>query len=372
VIEPVRKSMANDPKINSSLPQANRRKLVVVASPAFAHKAFNPYQSLLYEAMQRQGAVVLEYNPRQILFGSYDVVHIHWPEGHFLTSSGWSTLLRASRFFIVMMLVRAKGARIVWTAHNLQSHAQCHPRLERIGWRLFYHYLAGIISLNRAIKEELEQKRLRNLKIPVVEIPHGHYRGFYPDTVNPSEARTRLGIPNETNLVFAWIGQIKAYKGLLELVTAWRSWPETGVSLLIAGQAKDPQLKQSLAEATAQDKRICYHSGWLEDGKMQYFLRAAHVLVLPYRAISNSGSALLGLSFNIPVVLPRSAPTEELQESVGKEWIYLYDNPFSASVLNDVRRWLKEEPRGPVAPLDALDWDRLADQTLTFFEQICR
>ncbi len=356
---------------NDSTPPGNRSKMVVVASPAFAHKGFNPYQFLLYQAMERQGAIVLEYGPKPVFFKSYDVLHIHWPEGHFLSGTAGSTLVRAARFFAVLTFARAKGARIVWTAHNLQSHAQLHPRLEKIGWWLFYRYLSGIISLTKAVKDELEQKRLGNLKIPVVEIPHGHYRGFYPDTVNRDEARRDLGIPPETEFVFAWMGQIKAYKGLLELIAAWHDWPESKASLLIAGEVADRQLKQPLAEATARDKRICYHPGWLESDRIQYFLQAANVLVLPYRAISNSGSALLGLSFNIPVVLPHSASTEELQASVGKEWVYLYDGAFNASVLNDIRQWLKNEPRGKVAPLDSRDWDPLAQQTLAFFEQVC-
>jgi beta-1,4-mannosyltransferase len=363
--------MANDLKTNATPPKTNRKPLVVVASPAFKHRTFNPYQALLYEAMQRQGATVLEYKARNVFFGTYDVVHIHWPEGHFLTCSVGTTLVRATRFFAVLALVRAKGARIVWTAHNLQSHTHQHPRLEKIGWELFYRYLSGIISLNRAVKEELEQKLLGNFKIPVVEIPHGHYRGVYPDTASKSEARKHLGITNQKEIVFAWIGQIRAYKGLLDLIGAWRDWPATGVSLLIAGKVKDSELEQPLDKATAPDKRICYRPGWLDDSKMQYFLKAADVLILPYRAISNSGSAMLGLSFNVPVVLPRSASTEELQKSVGAAWIYLYDGPISASVLKDVRRWVEKEPRGAVAPLDALDWDRLAAKTLAFFEQVC-
>jgi hypothetical protein len=48
-------------------------------------------------------------------------------------------------------------------------------------------------------------------------------------------------------------------------------------------------------------------------------------VVLPYREILNSGTALLSLSFDRPVMMPRRGAGTELERSVGSDWLCLYD-----------------------------------------------
>jgi len=364
--------MTDNRKDALPLNNTNQKTLSVLACPAFKTKAANPYTALLYEAMQQKGIKVEEFHPCRLLFASYDFLHFHWPEHHFLGDSTWRTLLKALRFFSVILVARAKGMRIVWTAHNLQSHSRLQPGLEKTCRRLFYRNLAGIISLNYATRDELMHNFPEGLSPPVAVIPHGHYRGFYPDTVSKLEARRHLGITDDKKLIFGWVGLIKPYKGLPELVAAWRDRPGADAALLIAGLVCDPQLNQLLEKAAAQDKRMIFCPGWVSIDQMQYFLKAADVVVLPFRAITNSGSALLALSFNVPVALPRTASMEELQAAVGKEWVYLYEGPFSPSVLNDIRCWVEKEPRHALAPLEFLNWDRLASQTVAFFDLLRR
>ncbi|MEZ4597387.1 MAG: glycosyltransferase [Chloroflexota bacterium] len=45
--------------------------------------------------------------------------------------------------------------------------------------------------------------------------------------------------------------------------------------------------------------------GNVPDDRMQVFLRAADVMVLPYRDVLTSGSAILAMTFGLPVVAPR-------------------------------------------------------------------
>jgi glycosyltransferase involved in cell wall biosynthesis len=359
-------------KTSGSEPQtknARARALVVLGWPAFANKTANPYQSQLYESMQRVGAVVLECTPRNILLSSYDVLHLHWPEHQFSGPTLFTAIGRAVRFFLIIAMARLRKARIVWTAHNLHPHADNHPRLNQFCRRLLFRSLSGVISLNAAVKNSLEQGELKELSIPIAVIPHGHYRASYVQEVDRRQARSSLGIDRESGVVFGWVGQIKHYKGLPELLSAWKAFSNREASLLIAGEVSDSSLKPLLTEAVAYDPRIRFFPGWIAPERIQYFLKASDVIVLPFKAISNSGSALLALSFNIPVVLPHGGATEELQAAVGKEWVYLYHGIISASTLAEVRDWIGQ-PRGDIPPLDFMDWDRLAAETLAFFARL--
>ena len=59
-------------------------------------------------------------------------------------------------------------------------------------------------------------------------IPHGHYRAAYPNDVTRAEARERLGIAPDARVV-AFVGQVRAYKNVPELVVAARALPDADV-----------------------------------------------------------------------------------------------------------------------------------------------
>ena len=69
----------------------------------------------------------------------------------------------------------------------------------------------------------------------VVIVPHGHYLGYYPNTVSRGEARAALSLPADA-FVFVCLGLLRPYKGLEELLPAFRSLPERDLVLLLAGK----------------------------------------------------------------------------------------------------------------------------------------
>lgn len=62
-------------------------------------------------------------------------------------------------------------------------------------------------------------------------------------------------------------------------------------------------------------------------------MRSANLVVLPYKEILNSGTALLGLSFDRRVYMPCTGAAPTLQRMVGREWLYLYDELGPESLL---------------------------------------
>ena len=83
----------------------------------------------------------------------------------------------------------------------------------------------------------------------------------------------------------------------------------------------------------------------------------------------HSGTALLALSFDRPVLMPDRGAMSELQDRVGPEWMRTYSDDFSREVLVEAVRWAETGARPSQAPLDELQWPRLARQTEALFRR---
>ncbi|MCE0485016.1 MAG: glycosyltransferase family 4 protein [Methylacidiphilales bacterium] len=340
-----------------------------MAFPAYANRQSNPFNSLLYGPMEQRGIEVVEYAPRQMFWERADIVHVHWPETSINMPSGRKALWHGAKTLLLLGLTRLRGARLIWTAHNLRSHENRHPILEKLFWWVFDQQIDGIISLSRANLPLVRREHIFRRKVPMTVIRHGHFRDAYPGQVTRSEARRHLGLV-DSGWRLGCVGVIRRYKGIPELLGAWREFDLPEAHLLVAGRIHEPLLEQEIRSGAAQDGRIEFRPGMIDEKEMPYFISALDVMVLPYRAIFNSGSALLALSFNVPVVLPKTAGMLELQEMVGSDWVYLYEGDFGPAVLHDIRAWYQNrKPAGEVSLAD-LNWDILAEQTISFYLEV--
>jgi beta-1,4-mannosyltransferase len=92
------------------------------------------------------------------------------------------------------------------------------------------------------------------------------------------------------------------------------------------------------------------------------------LVVLPYREILNSGSALLALSFDRPILVPLRGTLGELQSQVGADWVRAYTGELTTAHIEDAMQWALHTPRSGQAPLQALDWQELAQQTIRAYK----
>ena len=107
---------------------------------------------------------------------------------------------------------------------------------------------------------------------------------------------------------------------------------------------------------------------WIESD-MQKFLRASDLIVLPYTEILNSGAAILALSFDRPILVPRWEALPDLQEIVGPNWVRLYDGELNPDIIRSSIQWVRTRQVGPDAhaPLEELNWDHIAQLTVRAF-----
>jgi glycosyltransferase involved in cell wall biosynthesis len=337
----------------------------VVAYPAFNPREQNPYTRLLYRNM---AAEVADFSYRRSLTTRYDILHLHWPEWELNAySSAIEAAARLRMKLLAIDFLRARGARVVWTAHNLSAHDGLHPRLEKWFWSAFISRVDAYIALTQSGRAAAQKRFPRLERIPSFVIPHGHYRDEYRVNSN-DDARKQLGIRCRAK-VMLFFGQVREYKNVPALIRAFRGTQKDEV-LCIAGRPSSENLAAEVRREACGDPRVLLHLYEVPKDRVQLFFRAADLVVLPYRDILNSGAALLALSFNRPVLVPNQGAMGELQTSAGAEWVRTYSGDIDAAQLEDGLAWAATPARPRELCLDHLEWPRLAEQTLHAYEEI--
>jgi beta-1,4-mannosyltransferase len=343
----------------------------VLAWPAFLNRFLNPYNWLLYTHMRRFGARVDEFSPTRLLRAErYRVWHLHWPD---VLLNQTSRRLAGASLGILIRLVdaaRRRGVKVVWTVHNLRAHEGYHPAIERWFWRAFTRRLDGYISLTETSRRAAVARFPALRDLPGSVVPHGHYRGVYPDSVTRAEARAILELPQRAR-VYLFIGHLRPYKSVPELVATFRRLADPRAVLVVAGRPNRPELRAEVERAAAEDPRVRLYLGFVPARRVQLYLRAADLVVLPYAEILNSGSSLLALSFDRPILVPAKGSLRELEAQVGADWVRTYEGPLDERALADGMRWALETTRAEAAPLEAFDWSAVAQGTLAAYDRIC-
>ena len=341
----------------------------VLAWPAFDNKTGNPYTHLLYQSVEALGARVHEFTPRHALRGDYDLWHVHWPDDFLSVSSLPRAVGYVAAELALMALARQRGARLVWTIHDLGPHESPHPWLERLFWPLFLPMVDGYITLSEHAREAALRRFPRLADVPGAVVPHGHYRPAYPDPIPQSDARRRLGLPDDAPVV-AYVGRIRPYKNVEHLIRTFRGVENDAARLLVTGNPVSAELKTQIERAAAGSERVRFDLRFVPDDEMPTVLGAADLVALPYDDIMHSGSALLALSFDRPVLVPEAGAMQELQADVGSDWVYTYDGPLTPSTLEASLEAARSASRASRAPLEHRSWDPLARQTVALYERV--
>jgi glycosyltransferase involved in cell wall biosynthesis len=304
----------------------------------------NPYGELLADAIRAQGVEVIagdgpmRFPVLPLVFawlraGRPDVVHLHWTHRYLrrqLGSRAWGP----TRTGIELRMLRRLGVRIVWTVHNVGGHdgarsdaeRRAHASIAAASDAIICHceaatgLAAEAYGLDAAVRERMHV------------IPHGNYMGVYPDTFDRESARAALDIATD-HRVFLFLGQIRRYKGVVELIDTFRTLERDDIRLVIAGKLDHPSLAEALDKHARRDPRVLLLPGLVPDDRMQVFLRAADVMVLPYRDVLTSGSAILGMTFGLPVIAPRIGCLPETLD--GCSILYDADQPWGLRAALD-------------------------------------
>lgn len=279
----------------------------------------------------------------RVLFGRFDVLHVHWPE-HFVPGGpGWRQRIARIRAGILILRASRRGKHVVRTVHNLTPHdmntfTRGHRQREKLD-----HITEAEIHLVSGDPQVAPNSH-------VYLVPHGSYREPY--------AGLRVDRPVGGRVVH--FGRLEEYKGIPELLMAMQ---QSVVSeLRIVGAPANRLVTATIREAAASDTRITHRLGFVPDQELALEISRAELCVFPYRELHSSGAILVALSLNRPILVPRTPTTEMLQNEVGTGWVRIYD-VLSSEELEAAAHWAADRLMRSTRPdLGDRSWQKVRDR----------
>lgn len=295
----------------------------------------NPFIQIFCDSLTDSGLQIVNVSdPRYVRASEIDVLHIHWPEKVFW--DGRSTHRIIARLVATIFALRRlhkSGVTLVWTVHNLKPH-DLEPGFKPL-WLLYLSQLCklidGFVTLSPSTVE-VARREIRGLRQkPAIYAWHPAYHRT-PLTSTQSQLRNDLGVDPNAH-VYGFLGQVRPYKGVEELIGAFRGVAGDTYSLVIAGAATRARYARKLRRLVAGDERIKLILRSLSEEELSAFGSAANVLVLPFRDNLHSGSLVYAVSQHRTVLTPQTPFSTSLQEAVGGNWIQTYAPPLTPEIL---------------------------------------
>jgi glycosyltransferase involved in cell wall biosynthesis len=335
-------------------------------------RAGNPYQQLLADALAARGIDVAfstyvgAFFPlwRNVRTHGADVLHLHW-----IAEISGADEKRALRYLakqlnfrLDVLLVRAAlRGRIVWTVHNLTAHENLRPTGDRATRRFLARRARLLLTHCGAAKRAvMDSYGIGGERVKVT--PFGHFMDAYPNAAGREESRRRLDLPDD-RYVFLYLGSIRRYKGVEDLIGAFRSLAHPAKLLVIAGAAPDLEYLEEL-RACGAGVDVRFQVGFVPPDEIQYFLNAADAVVLPFRDVLSSASLVLVMGFGRLVVAPRIGCIPETADPAGT---VLYDpsrpGALEAALAQAASRDSEECGRHNRARATTFDWQSMASET---------
>lgn len=238
-------------------------------------------------------------------------------------------------YWILGKLLRR--CKVLFVCHNVFPHERF--PLDRFLTKLVLRQGDYFITQSKMDAEDLLGI---DKKADYVQAVHPTYNAFKFEDMTKDEARSRLGISNEEN-VLLFFGFVREYKGLKHLLRAMPLIKNelTSVKLLVVGDfGEDKQDYMDLIGELKIGGVLEIHDGYIPDKEVEKYFAASDLVVLPYESATQSGIVQIAYGFEKSVVVT--------------------DVGGLPDVVNDGETGYVVEPKKP---------DALADAIRRFFEE---
>lgn len=332
------------------------------------HKC-NPQAGILYQALKKHD-IHLEYGDYS--FGKRmleerrevcEVIHFNWLHYFYRFEDLETATRKYARFVENLHYAKKLDYRIVWTMHNLFPHERPYPPIDRAA-RFLISNLADTIVCHCNYGAELVKKfffRKANIHI----IPHVNFIDIYPNDITGGEARQKLNLPLD-GFNFLFFGKARVYKGIENLILSFREIAKKDENLLLMLQTaphRADYTEKLIDLAKASSQIHVFTSSYFPDEDFQIYINAADIIVLPFRDILTSGSAITALSFGKPIIVPKIGCMPEIvSDNIG----LTYEANGTDEIKNALRkaRFMDVKAAGKAAfkLAQTFDCDLIAEQ----------
>jgi len=300
----------------------------------------DPLTTSLFEALSER-VEVRHFSWSQAIAGRYDILHVHWPDHLTERRGAFNTAFRRLMYLLLLLRIRFGRPLLVRTLHNIEPH-EARRGSEQALLRLTDRWTNAYVTM-------LADTPLPSTA-PSTLIPQGHYRALYDD----------LDVPESEPGVLLFFGNLRAYKGVPDLLDAFGTTTDDRLQLRVVGRAVDKEIGESVERACRNDDRISAELGWVSHEQLAAEIGRAELVVLPYLAMHNSGTVIVALSLDRPVLVPTDSSTLALSAEVGPGWVHTYDPPLTSTAITTAIDALRGAPPRGRPELSGRDWRQIA------------
>lgn len=221
----------------------------------------------------------------------------------------WNNKFQLLDRTLLMGYYKLLGKQVVLTAHNVNAGKRdsTDSLLNRVTLKIQYQLADHIFVHTQKMKNELIGE-FGVVERAITVIPFG-INNSVPDTdLTPGQAKRRLGIRDSERTIL-FFGNIGPYKGLEFLVAAFQRIVDKNADyrLIVAGKLRGgsekywEEIQRTISRDASRD-RVIQRIEYIPDQETELYFKAADVLVLPYKQVSQSGVLFLGYNFGLPVI----------------------------------------------------------------------
>ena len=276
---------------------------------------------------------------------SYDIIHFQWPE----EVMGWNgdDPDKIRRLEERIAFFRSKGARFVYTRHNIRPHYIN----EMIGraYDIIEEQSDVVVHMGRY---SLNEFAARHPDSRNVIIPHHIYQYTYKEDISVEKARQYLNLPQEAFIVTAF-GKFRNREERRMVTKTFRMWDKNNKLLLAPrlypfsrfNKYGSNFFKRWVSRAGyyllipllnfMQKIRAGANDELIDNCDLPYFISASNVIFIQRKDILNSGNVPLAFLFRKVVVGPNVGNIGELLNATGNP-AFCPDNKY------DIVRALEE------------------------------
>jgi beta-1,4-mannosyltransferase len=324
-----------------------KKPLKVVHVP---YSTRNPYQRLLGDNLEKLGVKIEGAQGHHLLHISFlnttllsilirhrrpDIIHLHWHHSLLIEKrSRLKTVFKSIVSLLQLIFLKLLGIKLVWTVHNLKMHENIHRDLEKRFTKILAQLSDVIIAHCQTAKAEISKEFNIRKDHKIAVIPHGNFIDYYPNSISREEARNKLNLSG-SKMTFLFLGEVRYYKGVLELIDAFQSLDSENVQLIIAGKPHDDKIADEIKARINGRKHVHTILKFIPDDELQVYINASDIMVYPYRDIFTSGGILLAMSFGKPVIAPCMG---SITESLDNDGSFLYSSEEKDGLFESIKR----------------------------------